>query len=50
MGLVMDGAMQQAPQAARHNGSALWADPDEKTSEGDIAGLSSRVACRCQRA
>ncbi len=50
MALVIDGAMQQAPQPERHDGSAMSADRDEMASDGGIAGLSSRVARRRQPA
>ena len=45
IGLVMDGAMQQAPQPGRH----VAALEDEGGTAG-MGGLSSRVACRRQPA
>ena len=45
MALVMDGAMQQAPQPGRHETVLV----DEGGASG-MGGLSSRVARRRQRA
>jgi hypothetical protein len=44
IGLVIDGAMQHAPQPGRHDGSAISAKRDEAAADTGIAGLSSRVA------
>jgi len=55
MGLVIDGAMQQAPQRGRHARGvevevAAATDPGSALRAGDMRGLSSRVAYRRQRA
>jgi len=53
IGLVIDGAMQQAPQRGRHEGAegvAAATDPDAAGRADDMPGLSSRVAHRRQPA